>query len=300
MQPVSRLKDDGLAIFLFHGVIEKNAYQIRNYTGKHMEKDTFFQILLDLKKEGHPISMNDVIEHFHSGQAFPPRSFAITFDDGFENNFSIAAEILEDLNIPAIFYITTDFVENNIMSWIDRIEYCLEEIPEGKLKLPWNEKQIRFSSGEARISILEKIRYCVKKDKKINLDDLVEDIFQQCACEPVWHSDDVLDKKMTWQQVRELSANSKFIIGGHTHRHRIMSFLDSEQLQNEIDTRLQLLRTKGMTTIQHYSYPEGLSHCYSETVIEELKKRDILCCPTAINGTNKIGDDLFHLKRIML
>ena len=300
MQPIKRLNDDMLAIFLFHGVIEKNTYQIRNYNGKHMEKDTFFQILLHLKKMGHSLSMNEVMEHFHLGQPFPPRSFAITFDDGFENNYSIAAGILEDLNIPATFYITTDFIENNRMSWIDRIEYCLEKCPEGKLKLPWNEKQIRFSSVEARISILEEIRHCVKKDQTIDLDDFVDDIFRQCDYEPVYQSENVLDKKMTWKQVAEFSANSKFIIGGHTHTHRIMSFLDSEELQNEIDTSLQLLETKGMTIVQHYSYPEGLPHCYSEEVIEELKKRHILCCPTAIDGTNKLGDSLFHLKRIML
>ena len=40
---------------------------------------------------------------------FPPNSFAITFDDGFENNLSVAAPLLSDLKIPLTIYITTNF-----------------------------------------------------------------------------------------------------------------------------------------------------------------------------------------------
>ena len=34
--------------------------------------------------------------------------------------------ILRDYQIPMITYLTTDFVNNNEMSWIDKIEHCLE------------------------------------------------------------------------------------------------------------------------------------------------------------------------------
>ena len=56
----------------------------------------------------------------------PRNAYAITFDDGFENNYSLAAPILDDFNLPATFYFSTDFIENNSMSWIDKIEYCVE------------------------------------------------------------------------------------------------------------------------------------------------------------------------------
>ena len=40
----------------------------------------------------------------------------------------LAAPILNDLNIPATFYITTDFITNNSMSWIDMIEDSISKI----------------------------------------------------------------------------------------------------------------------------------------------------------------------------
>jgi hypothetical protein len=68
----------------------------------------------------------------------------------------------------------------------------------------------------------------------------------------------------------------------------------------EIDTSLALLRKKGGLKVHHYSYPEGLSHCYGEREIAVLKNRGIVCSPTAIEGINLAGVDLFNLFRIMV
>jgi hypothetical protein len=52
--------------------------------------------------------------------------------------------------------------------------------------------------------------------------------------------------------------------------------------------------------IEHYSYPEGLANCYSDRVIDLLRRQGIVCAPSAEHGVNRVGDDLFHLKRIMV
>ena len=134
MEGVDRLTSDGLAVFLFHGVVRQSRYAVRNYTGKHMERDRFCRIIEGLKNAGSALSMDDVVDHCQSGRPFPRRAFAMTFDDGFENNVSIAASILKELSVPASFYITSSFVEHNAMSWIDRIEHSLEEVSSGLLQ----------------------------------------------------------------------------------------------------------------------------------------------------------------------
>ena len=39
------------------------------------------------------------------------------------------------MNIPATFYITTDFINKNITSWIDRIEMAVNNIDSGTTKI---------------------------------------------------------------------------------------------------------------------------------------------------------------------
>jgi peptidoglycan/xylan/chitin deacetylase (PgdA/CDA1 family) len=297
MNPVDRLSKDGLAIFLFHGVVEKSSYQVRNYTHKHLEKDFFHKVISDLSRKGHPLSIDEVVAHRSEGRAYPAKSFAITFDDGFENNFSVAAPILEELEVPATFYVTTSFVDDNAMSWIDRIEYCLERTAKGRICLPWNSEDSCFSNREEKMSVLQEIRGRVKTDPKIDIDQFVSDIFHQCATHEIFSSDDPLDKKMTWEQVKALHDSELFTVGGHSHRHRILSYLSPDELDEEISISVHLLQDEGKVNVEHYSYPEGMEFCYSPQVIQCLKEYGIVCSPSAIDGLNK-SEDLFNLKRI--
>ena len=53
------LKKKKFAIFLFHGVIEKNPFKVRNYTKKHLLVSEFEKILNDLKHKGKCLSMDE-------------------------------------------------------------------------------------------------------------------------------------------------------------------------------------------------------------------------------------------------
>ena len=65
MNLLERLSDDGLSIFLFHGVIEKSNYAVRNYTKKHLEKDYFYHFIKSLKRAGYALSMDEVVDYYN-------------------------------------------------------------------------------------------------------------------------------------------------------------------------------------------------------------------------------------------
>ena len=138
----------------------------------------------------------------------------------------------------------------------------------------------------------------MKQDKSIDLGELVKDFFSQCRVQEVEKSDDPLDLKMTWRQVKELSSDKTFIVGGHTHRHMNLAFLDYPALEAEVKISIDYLEQNTGIDIRHYSYPEGLDYCYSDETISVLKKYGIICCPTAKDGINKISESPFHLKRV--
>ena len=106
-------------IFLFHGVIKKNNYKIRNYNNKHILESNFFKFLKFLKRKGNFLSVDEICYHVINKINLPKNTFCITFDDGFENNFSIARPILKSLNVPATFYLTSNFIDKNIWTFIN-------------------------------------------------------------------------------------------------------------------------------------------------------------------------------------
>lgn len=296
----SLLDEEELTIFLFHGVVTRQTYGVRNYTGKHIHRELFARCIEGLAEFGTALSMEDVLSHLEHGSAFPARAFAVSFDDGFENNLSVAAPILGDFSVPATIYVATEFVDQNRMSWIDRIEKAVENVPNQALSLNWTNEVFILENRASRIEFLKAIRTFVKTSRGIDSNAFADQLCEQLAAEDWEQANGELDRKMSWDQVR-ISADSQLLsIGGHSHTHAILSFLSPEELDRELDECFRLLGEKGGIAPTHFSYPEGLEHCYSEDVIDALKHRGVRCSPTAISGRNRAIDDPFRLRRFMV
>lgn len=293
------IEPDRFAIFLFHGVIPSQRHEVRNYTRKHLLLDQFVTVLRELKQAGNPVSMQQIVEASSGGMALPPSAFAVTFDDGFANNLEVAAPALTDLDIPATFYVTTGFVGQPTRSWTDLVEAALEQSSAFSLKGWGAAFDGRYTSTREKIALMERVRAHVKSDSSVDSNQFSSELARaMLPVEPDF--DDWLDKKLDWDQVKELARNALFNVGGHSHTHRTLAFLPDAEMRQEIDESLTLLRSHLPNPIRHYSYPEGLAHCYSDKVIEALREQQIVCSPSAIHGVNRVGDDLFHLRRIFV
>lgn len=296
----SFLEAGRVAIFLFHGVIREKRHVIRNYTQKHLLLDRFVAVLRELRDAGGvPVSMDEIVAARRSGRSLPSRAFAITFDDGFENNLSVAAPVLVEHGIPATFYVTTRFVAENGSSWIDLCEAAVDARSSFVLQAFSPELDGAYARRDEKISLLERIRRLVKNDRSIDPYAFAAR-FREALGAGALEPDPDLDRKMTWAELRTLAAERSFTVGGHGHTHRILEFLDDAELEDEVVLSLAKLRGHLGTRVEHYSYPEGLAHCYSPRVIAVLERHGIVCSPTAEHGTNGSGEDLFHLKRIMV
>ena len=299
-QVVARLNTQGAVIFLFHGVIARQEHSIRNYTGKHLLQPLFESCMARLSRKGTALSMDEILAISKKRAPFPPNSFAVTFDDGFENNLTLAAPILRHWRIPATVYLTTSFIESNQMSWIDRIERAVEETQAKEIRLETNLSPHSLQHQNGKIEFLKAVRIHAKTRTECCPHRLADEICEELGIVRGDQSDDALDKKLNWKQVAEARASGILHFGGHSHTHAILSFLSTEQLDAELDTSLGLLRERGGVGPIHYSYPEGLAHCFSDQVIQAMRKRGVECCPTAIEGVNTEGRDPFRLFRILV
>jgi peptidoglycan/xylan/chitin deacetylase (PgdA/CDA1 family) len=296
MTPCSaRLAEDAVAIFLFHGVVPEHRHIVRNYTRKHLSLARFEEVLDELRARGTCVSMADLA----ASRPLPPRAFAITFDDGFENNVSVAAPALRRRGLPATFYLTTDFVDGNRASWIDRIEEAVERVPAVDLRLPFLPGHGPWIRPEEKRALLDEIRRSVKADRSIDPDTFADGLRRLLDAGP-FRPDPTLDQKLNWDQARALADDELFTLGGHGRTHRILAYLEPEELEREVADSTAILRRELRRPLEHYSYPEGLAHCYDSRVIETLRRYGIRCCPTAEDGVNRPGDDPFRLKRILV
>jgi len=291
---------NNFVIFLFHGVIEKNLFEVRNYNKKHIIKKEFLKILRLLKRKGNVLSLDEILYCIKNHINLPKNTYAITFDDGFENNYSLAAPILDELNLPCTFYFSTDFIENNTMSWIDKIEYCVELKKKGEVFIPWLRRKVQFNSKQSKINLLDNIRYFVKNNFGFNINNFVNHFFNQCNIKIINHSNINIDKKINWKQTNILKNHRLFKVGGHSHEHLSLGLLDCKLALLQIKKSFSLFKKRINLNLEHYSYPEGRKIDYNESIKSILKFNGIKLCPTAIEGKNNFNTDLFVLKRILI
>jgi peptidoglycan/xylan/chitin deacetylase (PgdA/CDA1 family) len=60
----------------------------------------------------------DVVDRFERGFA-PNRELAITFDDGYLDNYDNARPVLEKLSLPATFFVVTRWIGTDVVPWWD-------------------------------------------------------------------------------------------------------------------------------------------------------------------------------------
>jgi peptidoglycan/xylan/chitin deacetylase (PgdA/CDA1 family) len=292
--------NNNFSILLFHGVVKDKKYLIRNYNNKHILDIRFYKILKFLKKNGNAISIDEIVYYIKNNIKIPKNSFTISFDDGFENNFSVAAPILDDLKIPSTFYFSTDFVSNNSMSWIDKVEYCFEKDKKKnflKLEALGN---YDISTIGKKIKTLDSIRYLVKKNFNLNIDKFVTNVFKSFDRKEIKSSNSDIDKKISWKKINLLKTNKLFTLGGHSHIHMPLTYFSLMSAEKQIIKSLNLFKKNVNLRLKHYSYPEGQKKDYNKKIELFLKNKGIECCPTAIDGFNRINSNLFNLKRIQV
>lgn len=65
------------------------------------------------------ISLPELVDRLERGVTVH-RTLAITFDDGYRDNFDNAAPVLEELKLPATFFVVTRWMGTDVLPWWDR------------------------------------------------------------------------------------------------------------------------------------------------------------------------------------
>tara|TARA_B100001758_G_C18412520_1_gene616861 strand:+ start:370 stop:1356 length:987 start_codon:yes stop_codon:yes gene_type:complete len=293
--------ENEITILLYHGVTEHENIGITNHANKHLNVNDFSEQMKWLNSNANLLSMDEVAEMFQKNLPFPERSVAVTFDDGYKNNYSTAMPVLDKYKIPTTFYIAAGMIGEDDLFWVDKIESCIEKTKEKKIEISLGGNIVKYNldNDDSKLHALYSIKKYCKLSSQQHVDLIVEELIEKTKVNPSI-GDNPNYSTMNWNEVRELHKNKNFIIGGHSLKHEIFSNLDTEFMKNTVKKSLEIINKELDSTIEHYSYPEGIGKQFSYEVVTSLKKNKIKCCPTARYGKNTPSINLFNLYRVMV
>ena len=178
---------------------------------------------------------------------------AVTFDDGYKDNYKIAADILMDYQIPASFFLATRFIEYSVSYYTSSFSKIWAFFQETK-QIP------SLISG----SVIEKLLR-TEKNYFPALQKLSSQVPDQLwTVSELLHSAlmdidgiDDLELPLSVSEVHSLLSSSLFTIGPHTATHPRMSSIPLEDALADFAESVATTTRWGGFKTQNFPYPFG-------------------------------------------
>ena len=289
-------------VLLYHGVYADGLdLEGRNSSGKHISAGEFDRHMAVVARDWNVVSMLDIAAA-HLGKAtLPPRSVAVTIDDGLADVYHNAWPALRRHGLRATFYLTTGFVDSGRVSWTDQLEIMILGAPPGSLEITLAGERLDYHLDglDGRVDALTQLKKRAKHVPFTDVQSLVRQVEAVTGVEPV--SSHPLYEIVSWDQVREMADDECFDLGAHTVDHIPLARMPFEEMSRQVTESLARVSEQLGEETRLFSYPEGQAGDFDEQTIGFLKASGLDMCPTAIEGVNNVEKtDPFHIYRCMV
>jgi len=288
-----KFRGKSIAILRYHSVQDEPS-RYANSIGETIihSTDVFREQMVILRRDYNLIDMDEVYLYLTGQKKLEKNSVAITFDDGFLDNKTIAAPILNELGIKAAFYVITDSVGGDVQPWFVRIRHAFSstKVPrwedndgnihvlEGEINL--NNARLAATKCAARITGKQQSEYIARVVKELRTEEMNEKLM------------------MDWDDVSELDRQGH-IIGSHTHTHPNLAYIQNEELETELKSSKLMLEEKLKKSVLHLAYPNPiLTPNWNKDVIKVAEQLGYHSAVTCDAGNAVIGDQILGLKRL--
>jgi len=237
----------GERILVFHGIdrIGETRFNSRFFSKAYFEKFIDY-----ISTHYNIISLND---YYDKKFKLNTLNIALTFDDGYLNNFKYALPILEKYNIPASFYITSihEKAEYLFPDFIDLIRFHTKKKElvfqqhiyrkNRKNEFVWNGNSLKNMARTLPYESLEVLYKTLQEDWYELPPESLEDYW----------------KLMTPEALKMIAKHPLFTIWAHGETHASLIDIPFAQAKNEILNSKQILESICEQPVDEFAFPFG-------------------------------------------
>jgi peptidoglycan/xylan/chitin deacetylase (PgdA/CDA1 family) len=277
---LSRSKNN-CVIINFHGVSDVVGNRFNN---RHLDVSEFEKILIYLNNNFKIVSLPEIFEIHRSGKQPKQKTIALTFDDGYVNNFSKALPVLKKHNIPATFYlISKGLVEDSYYVWPDIIDLIQRNVKESITIDKSVFSYPGFYSDKLKLSLVDFLKSSGSKREKY-----IKELTDKYS----FHSEMAKKHPQLIELIRknEFSKYAKEPLieyGSHTHTHFNLEYLSKSECEIELVESSRIIKEFTGKDPISLAFPDG---SYSKETLEVALKsgyKNLAAVTYKFNEANK-------------
>jgi len=296
MPGLARLAPASAAILMYHSV-QHDPRSVSHSIGDGITHSAaVFESQMELLgREFSPVTIEEICLFLEGRGRLPRRAVAVTFDDGFCDNYQIAAPILAKYGLRAAFYVTVGCVDTGRAPWFCRLRraFCTTVVPH------WHD----FAAGriwdlsdagqrvEARKSAMRQCAVLAGSRQG----ELLERIEQSLGVEADGRCEGLM---LQWSQLAAM-RRAGHVIGSHSMTHPNLTRIGLLEARRELCESKRLLEDRLGEPVTHFSYPCAILpphwNDHTEALTRELGYR---CAATSIPGVARGAQNPHQVPRI--
>jgi peptidoglycan/xylan/chitin deacetylase (PgdA/CDA1 family) len=285
----SQFYGNGLAILQYHAVI-REPLQFPDWC--FLDERAFRSQIAYVNRQFRVVTLREAVELLTLGAITEP-TLAITFDDGYQNNYDIAFPILREYECPATIFLSTRYINGGETPWFCRLNIALERARQQSVR--WNGFTFDLSTPIKKSRASTALHKLIKEHHPSEVDDLVTDICRRLAAEDCQGAQPGSPYSMLSVESIHAMLNSGLVaFGAHTHNHILLGKLSPREQQVEILESLRLVEKFTGQPCRAFSYPNG---SYDQTTVELLKSAGVTWAVSSVQGANTSATPLLELRR---
>jgi peptidoglycan/xylan/chitin deacetylase (PgdA/CDA1 family) len=283
-------------ILMYHGLTEDETV----FDWTQVRASDFERQMVYMKDHFQMVSLADIVAMLESG-GISPHAATVTFDDGYESNFTLAWPVLKRLQIPATIFVTSGFVNGydrrQGFLWPDYITALLRSHSSAELDftgigLGPLDISTPQSLARTRNIISEYLKTFPADEKDASL-----------ACIERRHGGVVRPEAfpdyqpLQLGQLGQLAEAPLITIGAHSINHQILSQLAPDKLEAEIGGSKTELEKRTGRPVRFFAYPNGRLTDINKGVVETTA-RHFSAAVTTETGFNRANQNKYLLRRV--
>lgn len=284
-----------IRILLFHRIQERHVDD-----GMTVSHAAFAGQMAYLARRYRPVSLDAVADMVAGREPLVPGAIAVTFDDGYRDNYTLARPLLILHRIPATIFVTTGAVDGTTPQWSQELREAVNTCDRGALDLRevgWENWPLETNAERA--ACFETVRDRLKRMPEQQRQAVASGIFgalgwQRDALGP---TSELRGLMMTWEMVRALPKEG-ITIGAHTVSHSILTNIEEQEAVREIIESKRRIETQLGEPVRHFAYPNGTRHDWSPAISNFVRRAGFETACTTVPGNNGLYADPYELRRI--
>lgn len=254
---ISRLKrhaPQALPVLAYHRIATQlpSSDRLRLRDLFSCDANSFDEQMAVVARHFRALTFDDLQQAFDGGAQLPDHSIAITFDDGYRDNFDVALPILARHQLVGTFFVVSDYVEQKRLPWVDRAAFALTAPALAEVDFAGQ----RLSVPTDRRPLIDLVVRTLKRRPWDRVEgDLAE--LERQAQESLAQSG-LAPKMIDAAQLKAL-AEANMAIGSHTIDHAVLARIASPQdLETQLVRSREILAAYVGRPITSLAYPHGI------------------------------------------